>query len=57
MRLDNGVFKTCTQGDIIVQQGTIHLWRNPSETEICRIIFVLIEAKPFEVDGKPLADH
>lgn len=57
LELDNGIFKTCTQGDIIVQQGTIHLWRNPSETEICRIVFILIEAKPFEANGKPLAGH
>ena len=56
LELDNGVFKTCTAGDIIVQQGTIHLWRNPSSTEVCRIVFVLTEAKPFEVNGQPLKD-
>lgn len=57
LELDNGVMKTCSAGDIIVQQGTIHLWRNPSDTEKCRIVFILIEAKAFEVDGKALLDY
>lgn len=56
LELDNGVCKMLGPGDIIVQQGTIHLWRNPSPEKPCRIVFVLTEAKPFEVDGKPLED-
>lgn len=56
LELDDGEVKTLAPGDIVVQQGTIHLWRNPSPEEICRIVFVLTEAKPFTVDGKPLAD-
>lgn len=56
LELDEGAVKTCSEGDIIVQRGTIHLWRNPSLTKICRIVFILTEAKPFEVDGKPLED-
>jgi len=56
LELDNKVIKTMGPGSIIVQRGTIHLWRNPSPTEICRIVFVLTEAKPFEVAGKPLED-
>ena len=56
LELDNKAAKTLRPGSIIVQRGTIHLWRNPSQTEICRIVFVLTEAKPFEVGGKPLED-
>jgi len=56
LELDNKVSKTMGPGSIIVQRGTIHLWRNPSETEMCRIVFVLTEATPFQVDGKPLED-
>ena len=56
LELDNQVTKTMGPGTIIVQRGTIHLWRNPSDTEICRIVFVLTEAKAFELDGKPLED-
>ena len=57
LELENSVFKTLTAGDIIVQRGTIHKWRNPSNEEMCRIIFILTEAKPFELNGKPLEDY
>ena len=50
LELDNQAFKTINAGEIIIQRGTIHKWRNPSSTEICRIVFVLIEAKPFELN-------
>lgn len=56
LELDDVVFKTLHSGDIIIQTGTIHKWRNPSATEKCRIVFVLIEAKPFEIDGVSLPD-
>jgi quercetin dioxygenase-like cupin family protein len=56
LELDNGFVKTIGQGGIIVQRGTIHKWRNPSATEICRIVFVLTEAKPYVFDGQALAD-
>jgi quercetin dioxygenase-like cupin family protein len=56
LELDNEVVKTLGQGDIIVQRGTIHKWRNPSSTEICRIVFVLTEAKPYQFNGEALAD-
>jgi quercetin dioxygenase-like cupin family protein len=56
LELDNQVFKTIGKGGIIVQRGTIHKWRNPSKDKICRIVFVLTEAKPYEVNGKPLED-
>ncbi len=56
LELDNNVFKTMEAGDIIIQRGTIHKWRNPSSDEICRIVFVLTEAKPYEFEGKQLED-
>lgn len=57
LELDDNVFKTVGIGGIIIQNGTIHKWRNPSPSKICRIIFVLTEAKPFEVNGVPLSDE
>jgi quercetin dioxygenase-like cupin family protein len=54
LELEDGILKTVGQGGIIVQRGTIHRWKNPSQTEICRIVFVLIEAKAFEVNGQAL---
>jgi quercetin dioxygenase-like cupin family protein len=56
LELDNGVFKTIGPSGIIIQRGTIHKWRNPSDSEICRIVFVLTEAKPFELNGTPLQE-
>ena len=56
LELDNQVFKTVEAGGVIVQRGTIHKWRNPSSDEVCRIVFVLTEAKPYEVSGKALEE-
>ena len=56
LELDNGVFKIVEAGGIIVQRGTIHKWRNPSSTDVCRIVFVLVEAKPYLVNGEPLEE-
>jgi quercetin dioxygenase-like cupin family protein len=57
LELEDKVFKTVGIGGIIIQNGTIHKWRNPSPNEICRIVFVLTESKPFEVNGVPLTDE
>jgi quercetin dioxygenase-like cupin family protein len=57
LELDNKVFKTLSAGDIIVQRGTIHKWHNPSGDTICRIVFVLTEAKPFELNGTALREY
>jgi len=55
LELDDGVIETARAGDVIVQRGTIHLWRNPSDSEVCRIVFVLTEAQgPYLHEGKPL---
>jgi quercetin dioxygenase-like cupin family protein len=56
LELDNGATKTIGAGGVIVQRGTIHLWRNKSADKVCRIIFVLIEAAPYIHNGKPIAD-
>lgn len=56
LELDDGAITTARAGDIIIQRGTVHLWRNPSAAEVCRIAFVLIEAAPAMVDGRPLPE-
>ena len=40
-------------GDVLVQRGTIHNWVNRG-TQPCVIAFVLIDAKPVDIDGKVL---
>lgn len=55
LELDDGEKRTVGQGGIIVQRGTIHLWRNVSP-RVCRIVFVLTEASAYVHDGKPLPE-
>jgi len=43
-------------GDVMVQRGTVHNWINNGSVP-CVIAFVLISAKPVEIDGKPLPAH
>jgi hypothetical protein len=33
-------------GDVLIQRGTYHAWDNRSD-QVCRIIFVLVDAEPF----------
>ena len=56
LELDDGEVINLQPTDIIVQRGTIHRWINPSETEVCRIVFVLTEATAAEVNGAPLPE-
>lgn len=56
LELDDGAVTTARAGDIIIQRGTLHLWRNSSASEVCRIAFVLIEAAPVQVNGEALPD-
>lgn len=56
LELDGGEVIHLDAGDIVVQRGTNHLWRNPSATNVCRIAFILIEAAPIVIDGKVLEE-
>src|SRR5688572_7098118 len=53
MELDDGASVHLKAGDVLVQRGTIHNWKNRG-TEPCLIAFILISAKPVEVGGKTL---
>ena len=52
MELDDSVVHL-KAGDVLVQRGTIHNWINRG-SEPCVIAFVLIDAKPVEINGKVL---
>lgn len=54
LTLDGGEVVMLEAGDVCVQRGTNHLWRNPSAHAPCRVAFVLIEAAPVVVDGRIL---
>lgn len=55
LELDDGVKRTIGQGGIIIQRGTMHLWRNTTDKP-CRIAFILIEAPAYRHQGEPLPD-
>ena len=54
LELEGGACVRLGPGDLIVQRGTSHLWRNPSADQTCRIVMSMIEARPVEVDGRAL---
>jgi quercetin dioxygenase-like cupin family protein len=56
LELDDGAVTLLGPGDIVIQRGTMHLWRNPSQTQVCRIVFVLTEATAVMIDGQPLEE-
>jgi quercetin dioxygenase-like cupin family protein len=55
--LDGGTVQRLGAGDIVVQRGTNHLWRNPSTDTPCRIVFILIEAAPVTVGTQTLEER
>ncbi|CAI7651015.1 unnamed protein product [Penicillium bialowiezense] len=44
------------RGDVAVQRATMHGWRNPSETEWTRMLFVLQDCQKLAVNGKQLGE-
>ncbi|KAK3940043.1 cupin domain-containing protein [Diplogelasinospora grovesii] len=54
--LDSGESRVMKRGDHCVQRGTMHVWRNRSQTQWARMLFVLQEAKPIIINGKELGE-
>lgn len=54
--MGGGEIQEMKPGDVMVQRYTMHAWRNPSKTDWARMIFVLIDCKPLEIDGKTLKE-
>jgi quercetin dioxygenase-like cupin family protein len=51
LELDDGSVTHMLQGDIAIQRGTMHAWRNASDTQWARMLFVLQEAVPLAING------
>jgi len=49
--LDGGEKRVLRRGDTCVQRGTSHAWRNASGAEWARMLYVLVEASPVELEG------
>jgi len=54
--LDSGEKRLMKPGDVAVQRGTMHAWRNASDTQWARMIYVLTLAKPLHMQGKELGE-
>lgn len=56
MVLDSGETVKMKRGDVAVQRATMHAWRNCSDTEWARMVFVLQDCQKPEVGGKLLGE-
>lgn len=52
MELDDGSTTVMTRGDVAVQRATKHTWKNASETEWARMMFVLQDCEPILIGGE-----
>jgi len=54
--LDSGETRLLKRGDVAIQRGTNHAWKNASQTESARMLYVLQEAAPLEIGGAKLEE-
>ena len=54
--LDSGEMRIMNRGDVAIQRGTSHAWRNTSKTAWARMLYVLQEAAPLFAGGKELGE-
>jgi quercetin dioxygenase-like cupin family protein len=54
--LDSGDTELMSRGDVAVQRGTMHAWRNPSATQWARMLFVLQDCQKITLGGQALKE-
>jgi quercetin dioxygenase-like cupin family protein len=54
--LDSGEARLMKRGDVAVQRGTNHAWRNTSESQWVRMMYVLQAGEPIMINSEPLAE-
>jgi quercetin dioxygenase-like cupin family protein len=50
--LDSGEKRLLKRGDLFVQRGTMHKWKNLSDSQPVRLVAVQLESKEIQVEGK-----
>ena len=56
MVLDSGEEHRMKRGDVAIQRATFHAWKNESQTEWCRMAFVLMDCNAPVVNGKVMGE-
>ena len=56
LELENGEKRLMKKGDVAVQRGTNHCWRNPSKTVFARALYVALDASPIVINGETLGE-
>lgn len=54
LTLDSGESRMMHPGDISVNRGAMHKWRNADTNRSGRMLFVLLDCKPLFVEGKEI---
>jgi quercetin dioxygenase-like cupin family protein len=54
--MEDGQKRVCGVGDVVVQRGTKHAWRNTSSVEWARFVAVVIGCEKIELDGEVLEE-
>lgn len=54
--LDSGEVRLMKRGDVSIQRGTMHAWRNTNPDGWARMLYVLLEAKELEIAGNKLGE-
>ena len=54
--LDSGEKRVLKRGDVAIQRGTSHAWRNTSKTEWARMVYVLQSCQPITMGEEKLGE-
>ncbi|KAF2185766.1 hypothetical protein K469DRAFT_687618 [Zopfia rhizophila CBS 207.26] len=58
LMLDSGEVRNLKRGDTIIQRGTMHAWRNRSETEWARMLFIILPIEEgWEMNGQVMKEE
>ncbi|OJD34918.1 cupin domain protein [Diplodia corticola] len=56
LMLDSGEKRVMKRGDISIQRGTNHAWRNLSDTQWGRMVYILLPVQPIKVGDQVLGE-
>lgn len=54
--LDSGEKRRMLPGDVAIQRGTMHAWRNMSDTKWARMLYVLQPSEPLKIGDNALGE-